>query len=71
MMNKTQYPIDSPQMDRFIKYNFILAWIETFRKRCLINSNEYSKAIEETNKLYSDVSAPRKLGIYLQGESPC
>lgn len=55
MADKVKYPIDSEKMDRFIKYNFILAWIETFKKRCLISFDEYSKAIEETNKLYRDV----------------
>ena len=55
MKNKAQYPIGSPQLNRLVEYNLVISWMENLKKRSLINLDEYSKAIKETNRLYKDV----------------
>jgi hypothetical protein len=55
MTNESQYPIGSLQLNRLVEYNLVTSWMENFKKQGLINFDEYSKAIKETNRLYKDV----------------
>lgn len=55
MITEKRYPTDPEQMRRLVQYNLILSWLKTIEDRNLINLNEYIKAIQETEKLYSDV----------------
>jgi hypothetical protein len=55
MTNESHYPIGSPQLNRLVEYNLVISWMEDFKEQGLISFEEYSKAIKETNRLYSDV----------------
>ncbi|MBU3153473.1 hypothetical protein [Clostridium estertheticum] len=55
MKNDAHYPLGSPELNRLVEYNLVITWMEDFKKRGLISSDECSRAIKETNRRYKDV----------------